>query len=84
MSKIIGATIGTALIAGTLIIGYLDYNTSKYVCNKCGKEYRPTPIRWVAGVHTPAHRHMKCPQCGEWGWHKRIFDWDLDASDYAD
>ena len=38
MNKIIGATIGIVLIAVELIISYLDYNTSKYVCNKCGKE----------------------------------------------
>ena len=83
MNKIIGATIGIVLIAVELIISYLDYNTSKYVCNKCGKEYRPTPMRWVSDMHLLTRRHMKCPHCGKWGWHKRILDWDLDASEYA-
>ena len=39
MNKIIGAIIGIILIAAELTSSYLDYNTSKYVCNKCGKEY---------------------------------------------
>ena len=83
MNKIIGAIIGIILIAAELTSSYLDYNTSKYVCNKCGNEYRPTPMRWVSGVHIPTCRHMKCPHCGKWGWHKIILDWDLDASEYA-
>ena len=72
MNKIIGAIIGIILIAVELIISYLDYNTSKYVCNKCGKEYRPTPMRWASDMHFPTRRHMKCPHCGNWGWHKRV------------
>ena len=82
MNKIVGATIGVALIAGALVVGYLDYNTSQYVCGNCGNTYHPTPMRWVSGMHFPTRRHMKCPKCGKWGWHKRIMDWDLDPRDF--
>ena len=75
MNKIIGATvatIATIAIAGTLAIGYLDYNTSKYICDNCRKSYKPTLMRWVSSVHIPTHRHMKCPICGEGEWHKKV------------
>lgn len=72
MNKIIGATIGTALIAGTLIWGYLEYNNTEYVCDKCHTQYKPTKWQWGSALHFPNHRKMVCPHCGNWGWHKRV------------
>ena len=42
MNKIIGATIGGTLIATALIIGYLDYSGTEYICNHCKKQYHPS------------------------------------------
>lgn len=73
MNKVVGATIATVAVAGALIITYLDYSTCEYLCGNCGQIYKPTSMRWVSGMHVPTRRHMKCPYCQKWGWHKRIF-----------
>lgn len=72
MNKIIGATIGGTLIATALIIGYLDYSGTEYICNHCKKQYHPSVGQWIMGIHFPKKRYMKCPSCGNWGWHQRI------------
>ena len=35
MNKIVGATIATVTIAGALILCYLDYTGTEYICDKC-------------------------------------------------
>ena len=72
MNKIIGATAATVVIAGSLILMYLEYTGTEYICNRCDQQYKPQPIRWSMGMHLPTRRHMKCPHCGNWGWHKRV------------
>ncbi len=72
MNKIIGATMATVIVAGALILTYLDYTGTEYVCDKCGQQYKPQPVQWTTGMHLPTRRHMKCPHCGNWGWHKRV------------
>ena len=72
MNKIVGTTIATAAIAGALIWSYLDYSSTEYVCDKCNTQYKPQPIAWMSGMHFPIHRHLKCPSCGNWGWHKKV------------
>ena len=72
MNKIISATVATVAIASTLIWGYLEYTGTEYLCGNCGKQYKPQPVQWTMGMHLPTRRHMKCPHCGNWGWHKRI------------
>ena len=44
----------------------------EYICDKCGQQYKPQPVQWSMGMHFPTRRHMKCPHCGNWGWHKRV------------
>ena len=72
MNKFLGATIGAITIAGALILCYLDYTDTEYICDKCNKLYKPQPVQWTVGMHLPTRRHMKCPHCGNWGWHKRV------------
>lgn len=72
MNKIIGVTAVTAAVAGLMVWTYLEYTGTEYVCNKCGQQYKPQPVQWSMGMHLPTCRHMKCPHCGNWGWHKRV------------
>ena len=72
MNKIIGVTAATAIAAGLMIWTYLEYTSTEYICNKCGQQYKPQPVQWSMGMHLPTRRHMKCPRCGNWGWHKRV------------
>ena len=72
MNKIIGATVVTVTVAGLLIWSYLEYAGTEYICDKCGQQYKPQPVQWSMGMHFPTRRHMKCPHCGNWGWHKRV------------
>ena len=73
MNKIIGVTAATAVAAGLIIWTYLEYTGTDYICNKCGQQYKPQPVQWSMGMHLPTRRHMKCPHCGNWGWHKRVY-----------
>lgn len=72
MNKIIGATVATVAVASLMVWTYLEYTGTEYICNKCGQQYKPQPIKWSVGMHLPTRRHMKCPHCGNWGWHKRV------------
>jgi DNA-directed RNA polymerase subunit RPC12/RpoP len=72
MNKIIGATVVTVAVASLMVWTYLEYTGTEYICNKCDQQYKPQPIRWSMGMHLPTRRHMKCPHCGNWGWHKRV------------
>ena len=72
MNKIIGATVATVAVAGLMVWTYLEYTGTEYICNKCGQQYKPQPVQWSMGMHFPTCRHMKCPHCGNWGWHKRV------------
>ena len=72
MNKMIGVTAATAIAAGLMIWTYLEYTGTEYICNKCGQQYKPQPVQWSVGMHLPTRRHMKCPHCGNWGWHKRV------------
>lgn len=72
MNKIIGATVATVAVASLMVWTYLEYTGTEYVCNKCGQQYKPQPVQWSVGMHFPTRRHMKCPHCGNCGWHKRV------------
>ena len=45
-----------------------------YVCAKCGHKYVPTfkQVFWAA--HCGRTRHMKCPNCKERSWQKKVVE----------
>lgn len=72
MNKFLSATVAAITITGLMTWTYIEYANTEYICNKCGQQYKPQPIRWSMGMHLPTRRHMRCPKCGLWGWHKRV------------
>lgn len=48
----------------------LDLNVGYFQCPNCQHRYTPSLKSYIFGMHTIKKRHMKCPQCKKWGWHK--------------
>ena len=70
--NIIGGIVGVVAIIGAAAYGVYDYKTTMYQCKKCKTLHRPTPLKWVIGMHTPGKRLLKCPKCEDTNWHERF------------
>lgn len=58
------------LVLGVAYACILDLQVGFFECPHCHHRYTPTLRAYVFGTHTIKKRHMKCPKCGKWGWHK--------------
>ena len=47
-----------------------------YVCKKCGHKYVPTYKAVTMAPHMGRTRKMRCPQCGEKSWQKKVLSKD--------
>ena len=54
-----------AIIGGILVATMLDMDAGTYECRKCGERFVPSTRAYIAGMHTPTKRRLKCPHCGE-------------------
>ena len=70
--KVIGGVLAGVAIAASVAYAVFDYNTTVYQCRKCRTIHKPDVKAWVCGIHTPGKRVLKCPKCGETGWHDRF------------
>ncbi len=43
-----------------------------YECRNCGHKYVPEFRSVLFSMHTLRSRHMKCPECGEKSWQKKV------------
>ena len=43
-----------------------------YECKHCGHRYVPTFKAITFAPHMGRTRHMKCPECGEKSWQKKV------------
>ena len=54
----------------------------KYKCKKCGHEYIPEELNKILWApHIGWTRYMKCPECGQWAWHKKELSDEKENSD---
>ncbi len=45
-----------------------------YECRKCGYRYVPTYMSVSMAMHMGRKRYMKCPECGEKSWQKKVIE----------
>ena len=71
-TKVIGGILGGVAIAAAVAASVFDYKTTMYQCKKCQTLHKPSVMQYVTGMHTPGKRLLKCPKCGEVGWHDKF------------
>lgn len=50
----------------------IEQTAGYYACAKCGHRYIPTYGRVFLAMHVNRTRYMKCPQCHQWSWQKKV------------
>ena len=50
----------------------IEQGVGYYECPRCGARYVPTMAAVVFAPHIGRSRYMKCPHCGQRGWHKKV------------
>ena len=50
----------------------IEQTAGYYACSKCGHRYIPTYGRVLLAMHVNRTRYMKCPQCHQWSWQKKV------------
>ena len=79
-NAVISHSFATALIVISMVLVFVaiffaakvDYETSVYECKKCGYVFKPTLKAYFLGAHTLTTRRLKCPECAERSWCKRV------------
>lgn len=63
------------LIACPLMLR-IEQKAGYYECKKCGHRYVPTYKAVNLAPHMGRTRYMRCPECGEKSWHKKVLSKD--------
>lgn len=50
----------------------IEQTAGYYKCNKCGYQYVPQYNNIFFAMHIGRTRYMKCPQCKEKSWQKKV------------
>lgn len=68
--------IGSSTVMFTLCAGYcvkIEKEAGYYKCSKCGYEQVPEKyIDVLFAPHMGRTRYLKCPECGEKSWQKKV------------
>ena len=76
-TKILLIVLGFALfLAGCFYALRIEQVAGYYECLKCGNKYVPTYKAVNLAPHLGRTRKMKCPQCGEKSWQKKVLTKD--------
>lgn len=67
---VIGITCGIIIVA-ILVMGFFEYQYTRYECANCGKLHKPKVWRWVINLPVGEWKELKCPWCGDKNWHRR-------------
>ena len=65
---------GTGLAVFVVAIAYalrIEHDAGYYECPHCGMRYIPTMRAVVLAPHVGRSRKMKCPRCGQRGYHRK-------------
>ena len=64
---------GTVVVLVSCCVGLkIEHDAGYYECPNCGHRYVPTMKAIVLAPHIGLSRKMKCPQCGERKYHKKV------------
>ena len=63
------------------VVGYIfclniERSAGYYECRKCGHKYIPTYKSVMWSPHMGRTRHMRCPQCNQKSWQKKVIKKD--------
>lgn len=50
----------------------IEQKAGYYECQKCGHRYVPTYMAVFMAMHNGRTRYMKCPECNEKSWQKKV------------
>lgn len=54
----------------------IEQKAGYYECGKCHHKYVPTYLSVSLAMHIGRTRYMKCPECGEKSWQKKVISKD--------
>ncbi len=65
--------IGTVIVISGVVVGIkIEHDAGYYECPECKQRYVPTMKAVVMAPHYGTSRKMKCPYCGNKGYHKKV------------
>lgn len=50
----------------------IEQKAGYYECQKCHDRHVPTYWQTNLAMHVGRTRYMKCPQCGQWSWQRKV------------
>jgi len=59
-------------LAGCFIALRIEQVAGYYECKKCGHKHIPTYKAVNMAMHMGRTRYLKCPECGQKSWHKKV------------
>ena len=54
----------------------IEQKAGYYECQKCHDRHIPTYRQTNLAMHIGRTRYMKCPECGQWSWQKKVLSKD--------
>ena len=54
----------------------IEQKAGYYECRNCQHRYVPTYRQTNLAMHIGRTRYMKCPECGQWSWQKKVLSKD--------
>ncbi len=63
---------GATVLITTIYATLLECDNGYYECQSCKHRYVPARNAVIFSVHVGSDRVMKCPECGQKGWHKKV------------
>lgn len=69
------ALIGIGFVLFATGVGFaihIEQTAGYYECAKCGYKYVPTYKSVLLSAHRGRTRYMRCPQCNEKSWQKKV------------
>ena len=64
------------LLVATPFMIRIEQTAGYYECRKCGHKYIPTYKSVMLSPHMGRTRHMRCPQCNQKSWQKKVIKKD--------
>ena len=64
------------LLVATPFMIRIEQTAGYYACSKCGHKYIPAYKSVFMAPHMGRTRHMRCPQCNQKSWQKKVIKKD--------
>ncbi len=71
---LVAALGGVMFIWGVYLALKAEQTAGYYECSKCGARYVPTFKAVFFAPHMGRTRYMRCPECGEKSWSKKVLE----------